>query len=57
MIVSTLYFLGELGEAVKKAGLRYGLYHSLYEWFHPLYNADKKNDFLTQHFIEVSMTA
>ncbi|GAB5574684.1 tissue alpha-L-fucosidase [Prionailurus iriomotensis] len=31
--------------------MRYGLYHSLLEWFHPLYQLDKKNGFKTQHFV------
>lgn len=31
--------------------LRYGLYHSLLEWFHPLYLLDKKNGFKTQYFV------
>lgn len=31
--------------------LHYGLYNSLYEWFHPLYLADKKNGFKTQDFV------
>ena len=31
--------------------IRYGLYHSLLEWFHPLYLRDKKNGFKTQHFV------
>lgn len=29
---------GELTTAVRKAGLRMGMYYSLLEWFHPLYN-------------------
>ena len=33
--------IGELGAAVKAAGLTFGVYHSLYEWFNPLYLADK----------------
>ncbi|XP_025781396.1 tissue alpha-L-fucosidase [Puma concolor] len=43
--------VGELGKAVQKRNMRYGLYHSLLEWFHPLYLLDKKNGFKTQHFV------
>ncbi|XP_053563267.1 tissue alpha-L-fucosidase [Bombina bombina] len=43
--------VGDLGEALKKRKLRYGLYHSLLEWFHPLYLIDKKNNFKTQYFV------
>ena len=31
--------------------IRYGLYHSLLEWFHPLYLRDKENGFKTQSFV------
>lgn len=31
----------EVGEAVREAGMRYGLYHSLLEWYHPQYVADQ----------------
>lgn len=42
----------ELKDAiVKKANVKFGLYHSLYEWFHPLYLADKANNYTTQHFV------
>ncbi|KAM6996260.1 tissue alpha-L-fucosidase [Passerculus sandwichensis] len=43
--------VGELGEALRESNLRYGLYHSLMEWFNPLYLADKQNDFKTQSFV------
>ncbi|KAM5248616.1 tissue alpha-L-fucosidase [Ctenodactylus gundi] len=43
--------VGELGAAVRKRNIRYGLYHSLLEWFHPLYLLDKKNGFKTQNFV------
>ena len=34
--------VGDLGTAVRKAGLKFGLYYSLYEWFNPLYLKDRK---------------
>ncbi|XP_069827485.1 tissue alpha-L-fucosidase [Dendropsophus ebraccatus] len=43
--------VGDLGNALKKKKLRYGLYHSLLEWFHPLYLADKESGFKTQYFV------
>uniref|UniRef100_UPI003AABAAF9 tissue alpha-L-fucosidase-like n=1 Tax=Centroberyx gerrardi TaxID=166262 RepID=UPI003AABAAF9 len=43
--------VGDLGEAVRNRSLHYGLYNSLYEWFHPLYLSDKKNGFKTQEFV------
>ncbi|XP_041623836.1 tissue alpha-L-fucosidase [Vulpes lagopus] len=43
--------VGELGRALRKRNIRYGLYHSLLEWFHPLYLLDKKNNFKTQFFV------
>ncbi|XP_012990897.3 tissue alpha-L-fucosidase isoform X1 [Esox lucius] len=44
--------VGELAEAVRKReGLHFGLYHSLYEWFNPLYLKDKASGFKTQDFV------
>lgn len=34
-----------------KTNLTFGLYHSLYEWFNPLYLEDKKNKFTTNSFV------
>ncbi|XP_017310377.1 alpha-L-fucosidase 1, tandem duplicate 2 [Ictalurus punctatus] len=43
--------VGELGTAIRKRSLHYGLYHSLYEWFNPLYLKDKQSGFKTQEFV------
>lgn len=45
--------VGELATAIRnKTDIRFGLYHSLFEWFNPLYLADKKNKFTTQDFVK-----
>lgn len=45
--------VGELANAIKKrTSLHFGLYHSLFEWFHPLYLQDKKKKFTTQEFVK-----
>lgn len=31
--------------------LRVGLYHSMFEWFHPLYILDKQSGYKTQNFV------
>ena len=34
--------VGEMAEAIRaRGGVRFGLYHSLFEWYHPLYLQDK----------------
>ncbi len=40
--------LGDLSRAVRKRGLRMGIYYSLYEWFHPLWLSDRDR-FVTEH--------
>src|SRR5579859_4319578 len=34
--------LGEMAEAVRKRGLRFGVYYSLYEWFNPIYLTNRE---------------
>jgi alpha-L-fucosidase len=34
--------LGDLSESVRKAGLKMGFYYSLYEWFNPIWLADRQ---------------
>lgn len=44
--------IGELEAAIRSStNLRFGLYHSLYEWYNPLYLADKQNNFTTDTFV------
>jgi alpha-L-fucosidase len=40
--------VGELTAAARRAGIRMGFYYSLYEWYHPLWTADKKR-FISGH--------
>ncbi|XP_022643958.1 alpha-L-fucosidase-like [Varroa destructor] len=48
--------VGELAKAIRASGdLRFGLYHSLFEWFNPLYLRDKANLFSTQNFVKAKV--
>jgi len=42
--------LGELKAALdeRQPGVKFGVYYSLFEWFHPLYLHDKANNFTTR---------
>jgi alpha-L-fucosidase len=42
--------LGDLSEAVRRKGLKMGIYYSLYEWYNPLWLNDKPR-YVTQHMI------
>ena len=42
--------LGDLGSAVRKAGLRMGFYYSLYEWFNPLWLSDRDR-YIRDHMV------
>ncbi|BES97784.1 alpha-l-fucosidase [Nesidiocoris tenuis] len=45
--------VGELRRAIaSKKKVKFGLYHSLYEWFHPLYLADKEANWKTDQFVK-----
>ncbi|CAH8680514.1 unnamed protein product [Schistosoma rodhaini] len=45
--------VGDLATSIRKrTKLRFGVYHSLFEWFNPLYLHDKANNFTTQTFVE-----
>jgi hypothetical protein len=47
---------GELAASIRsKTSLKFGLYHSLYEWFNPRYLADKDNGFKSQDFVKVNV--
>lgn len=44
--------VGELSTAIRKTtNLHYGVYHSLFEWFNPLFLRDKANNFTTQDYV------
>ena len=52
-----LYVAGELANSIRaKTDLKFGLYHSLFEWFNPLFLQDKENNFTTQTFVKQNTT-
>jgi hypothetical protein len=58
LLFCILYFfvlhLGDLATAIRtRTNITFGLYHSMFEWFHPLYLEDKQNGFKTQLFPNV----
>ena len=49
-----LCFLGDLADAIRShTNITFGLYHSLFEWFNPLYLKDSANNFSTQDYVKV----
>ncbi|OWF56521.1 alpha-L-fucosidase-like [Mizuhopecten yessoensis] len=42
--------LGDLLTAVRAKGMHFGVYHSLFEFFNPLYLEDKANNYTTRNF-------
>lgn len=44
--------VGDLAQAVRNRNLHFGLYHSLFEWFNPLYKYDADGKFATQLFVK-----
>ncbi|CAL8103068.1 unnamed protein product [Orchesella dallaii] len=45
--------VGDLATAVRKTDVRFGLYYSLLEWFHPMYVNDMANNWTTTEFPEL----
>ena len=54
MQLTYLILIGDLANAIrKKTDMHFGLYHSMFDWFHPLYLDDKASGFKTQKFAVV----
>lgn len=46
--------VGDLAASIRnRTSIRFGLYHSLFEWFNPLYLSDKAQSFNKQDFVKV----
>lgn len=45
--------VGDLAASIRKKykDIRFGLYHSLFEWYNPLYLMDKANNFSSNYFV------
>jgi len=51
----TISYTGDLAAAVRNnTDIHFGLYYSLYEWFHPLWVEDRDNKHETQYYVKVS---
>lgn len=45
--------VGELADAIRKyTKIHFGVYHSMFEWYNPLYMRDKANGFRTREFVD-----
>ncbi|KAF5277103.1 hypothetical protein FQA39_LY06341 [Lamprigera yunnana] len=44
--------VADLAWAVRQTDMKFGLYHSLYEWFNPMYLSDKANNYATDVFVK-----
>ena len=44
--------VGELSQSIRMAGMHMGLYHSIFEFYHPLYLEDKANNFTTSRYVD-----
>ncbi|KAI0241181.1 Alpha-L-fucosidase [Lamellibrachia satsuma] len=45
--------LGDLAKSIRKrTDIHFGLYHSLFEWYNPMYLQDHANNFKTRYFVE-----
>ncbi|XP_028176570.1 tissue alpha-L-fucosidase [Ostrinia furnacalis] len=45
----------DVSDAVRKAGLKFGVYHSLYEWYNPIYLKDKAASFKTRDYPDTKL--
>ncbi|KAK3101429.1 hypothetical protein FSP39_003516 [Pinctada imbricata] len=43
--------IGEMAKAINGSGIHFGLYHSLFEWFNPIFLKDQENKYTTQDFV------
>lgn len=51
LLYSTAIVVGDLRDSTKRAGLRFGVYHSYCEWLHPLWLQDKRSGFASNDFV------
>ncbi|XP_050666579.1 tissue alpha-L-fucosidase [Leptidea sinapis] len=47
--------VGDLAQAVRKQGMKFGVYHSLYEWYNPIYLEDKRTLFLSKNYPQTKL--
>lgn len=53
MLISLTIITAELAEACRADDrIRFGVYHSLLEWYNPMYVSDRDNEFVQSEFVE-----
>ena len=56
VLMAFVVFSGELADAIRSnTNITFGLYHSLFEWFNPLYMKDSANNYQTQDYVKVNL--
>ena len=51
-----MHITGEMATAIrKKSDIKFGVYHSLFEWYNPLYMEDAANNYTTNTFVKVNI--
>ncbi len=51
---NSILYLGDLAKSIRaNTDLHFGVYHSLGEWFNPVFQQDMANNYETQEFVKV----
>ena len=55
ILILSCFHAGDLATAVRKTDIHFGLYHSLFEWYNPLFLQDRDHLFQTRNYVQVGV--